>query len=174
MPRRFRIVALSVWPGLAQIWAGQELLGLLLAAMFATSLNLSIVARWIWSELFAPPWGQFLGTLALVTWLASVCYTLWWAALCHPDRHRREIDGLFREGQEAYLQGRWADARRRIEQILARDDTDADALILLGTIYLRTDQPAMARRAFLQCLELKGGVKWRWEIQQALTRLGKV
>ena len=29
MPRRFRIVALSVWPGLAQIWSGQEVLGLL-------------------------------------------------------------------------------------------------------------------------------------------------
>ena len=34
MPRRFRIVALSVWPGLAQIWSGQEVLGLLLGVIF--------------------------------------------------------------------------------------------------------------------------------------------
>jgi hypothetical protein len=173
MPRRFQLLALSFWPGLAQIWAGQELLGLLLAAFFAASLNLSIVARWIWSDLLAPPWGEFLGTLTIVTWLASVLYTLWWVALCHPERHQREIDRLFRESQEAYLQGRWADARRRIERILARDDSDADALMFLGTIYIRTDQPAMARRAFVQCLELKAGAKWRWEIHQALTRLGK-
>jgi hypothetical protein len=172
MPRRFRIVALSFWPGLPQIWSGQEILGLLLAALFATSLNLSIVARWIWSDLFAAISCQFLATLSTVTWSGSLVYTLWWVALCHPDRHRRQIDRLFREAQESYLQGRWADARRRIEQILSRDETDADALMQLGTIYLRSDQPALARRAFLHCLELKGGEKWRWEIQQALTRLG--
>ena len=30
-----------------------------------------------------------------------------------------------------------------------------------------------ARRAFRQCLELEGGAKWRWEIRQALARLGE-
>ena len=53
MPRRFRIVALSVWPGLAQIWSGQEVLGLLLGLFFASALNLAIVSRWIWIEAFA-------------------------------------------------------------------------------------------------------------------------
>jgi hypothetical protein len=173
MPRRFRVVALSFWPGLPQIWSGQEILGLLLAAFFAASLNLAVIARYIWSDLFPAGWADFFGTLAIVTWWASLAYSVWWVGLCHPDRHRRQIDNLFRAAQEAYLQGRWADARRGIEQILARDETDADALMQLGTIYLRTHQPALARRAFVQCLELKGGVKWRWEIGQALARLGK-
>ena len=63
MPRRFRIVALSVWPGLAQIWLGQEVLGLLLALLFASTLNLAIVSRWIWTEAFAPGWSEFLAFL---------------------------------------------------------------------------------------------------------------
>ena len=69
MPRRFRIVALSFWPGLAQIWSGQEVLGLLWRLFFASTLNLAIVSRWIWNEAFAPGWSDFLATLALLSWL---------------------------------------------------------------------------------------------------------
>ena len=28
MPKRYRVVGLTIWPGLAQIWSGQEALGL--------------------------------------------------------------------------------------------------------------------------------------------------
>jgi len=73
---------------------------------------------------------------------------------------------------EAYLQGRWNDSRKRIERILAMDETDADALLHLGTIYVRLHQSSHARRAFRQCLELERGAKWRWEIEQALAKLG--
>jgi Flp pilus assembly protein TadD len=72
---------------------------------------------------------------------------------------------------EAYLQGRWHDARKRIERILTLDETDADALMHLGTLHLRLEQPARARQAFRQCLELEGGQKWRAEIHEAMKRL---
>jgi hypothetical protein len=147
-------------------------LGLLLAFFFASALNLAIVSRWIWKEAFGPGWPDFLATLALVSWLMSLGYTVWWVGVCHPDRHRAEIERLFREAHESYLQGRWSESKRRIEQILARDEADADALMQLGSLYARTQQPALARQAFLQCSESKNGAKWRWEIQQALARLG--
>jgi hypothetical protein len=166
-------VALSIWPGLAQIWLGQEVLGLLLALLFATALNLAIVSRWIWNEAFAGSLPDFLASLTFVSWLMSLAYTVWWVGICHPDRHRQEIERLFREAHEAYLQGRWADSKRRVEQILTRDESDADALLQLGSLYVRTQQPSLARHAFLQCLESKNGGKWRWEIQQALARLGE-
>ena len=173
MPRRLWIGVLTFWPGLAQIWTGQEVLGLMLAALFATTLNLAIVARWIWSEAFAPGWSGLFGTLAVLTWLVSFLYTIWWTWLCHPERHRREIERLFRDAMEAYLQGRWNDSRKRIERILAMDETDADALLHLGTLYVRLQQPAHARRAFRQCLELERGARWRWEIEQALAKMDR-
>ena len=172
MPRRAWIAVLTVWPGLAQVWTGQEVLGLILAILFAATLDLAIVARWIWIEAFAPGWSGVFATLASLTWVASFAYTLWWVWLCHPQRFRQEIERLFRDAMEAYLQGRWNDSRKRIERILAIDETDADALLQLGTLHVRLHQPALARRAFRQCLELEGGAKWRWEIEQALTRLG--
>ena len=172
MPKRYRVVALTVWPGLAQIWSGQEALGLFLAVCFASTLNLAIVSRWIWKEVFGPGWSDFFVALAIAWWLAGLVYTVWWIGICHPDRHRAEIDRLFREAQEAYLQGRWRDSRRRLEQILARDETDADALMQLATLYERTDQPDLARQTLQQCIQLKEGGKWRWEIGRALAKLG--
>ena len=172
MPRRTWIGVLTIWPGLAQVWTGQEVLGLILAILFAATLDLAIVARWIWIEAFAPGWSGVFATLAILTWVASFAYTLWWVWLCHPQRFRQEIERLFRDAMEAYLQGRWNDSRKRIERILAIDETDADALLQLGTLHVRLHQPVLARRAFRQCLELEGGAKWRWEIEQALTRLG--
>ncbi len=172
MPRRFWIASLGFWPGLPQIWAGQEILGLSLAIGFAAALNLAIVGQFVWTEWLGaggPP-AAFL--LALAIWGGSFLYTLWWVWRCHPERHRVEIDRLFREGVEHYLLGRWDEARRRFERIVELDETDADALIQLGTLFVRTGQPAAARRAFRRCGELDGGGKWRWEIGQALTNLG--
>jgi tetratricopeptide (TPR) repeat protein len=171
MHRRYWLAALSLWPGLPQIWSGQEVLGLILAALFAMALNLAIVAHLIWTEAFPPGCAAFFTSLAAGTWLAATVYTVWWTWRCHPDRFREQIDRLYRDALDHYLQGRWNDARRRFEQILALDETDADALMHLGTLHMRTGRPQDARRNYRLCLEQEGGAKWRWEIQQALGRL---
>jgi cytochrome c-type biogenesis protein CcmH/NrfG len=171
VPRRLWIAALSFWPGLPQIWSGQEVLGLILAAVFATAVNLAVIARFIWTEAFAPGWSSFLAMVAVCTWLTGLGYTLWWVWQCHPHAHTSEIDTLFREAMESYLKGRFQEARQQLERIVDMDDGDADALMQLGTLFVRTEQPALARRAFRQCLERDGGSKWRWEIQQELARL---
>ncbi len=171
MTRLVRIVGLSIWPGLAQVWLGQEILGPLLGMFFASALNLAVVGRWIWFEAFAPGWSDFFAYLAAVTWLANyLTRSGGWDSVTR-IAIEAEIDQRFREAHEAYLQRRWIDARRRIERILAMDESDADALMQLGTLYLRTHQPVLARRTFRQCLESHGGAKWRWEIQQSLARL---
>ena len=64
MPARYRVVALTIWPGLAQIWSGQEALGLLLGVCFASAFNLAVVTRWIWTEVFPPGWADFFLVLA--------------------------------------------------------------------------------------------------------------
>ena len=172
MPRRLWIAALMIWPGLPQIWSGQEVLGLILATLFAISVNLFVVSRFIWTEAFPAGFSGLSASLASCCWLASLGYTLWWIWVRHPEGHRPEIDRLFREATESYLCGKFQESRRQLERIVLMDDSDADALMQLGTLFVRTEQPALARRAFRQCLELEGGGKWSWEIQQALARLG--
>lgn len=171
MPRRLPIAMLTLWPGLAQIWTGQEVLGLILATSFAASLNLAIISKFLWTEAFAAGMPSFFATIAALTWVAACGYTLWWLWRCHPERHREAIDGLFRKACEAYLQGRWDDSRRGLEELLALDETDADALMQLATLYQRTGQSDLARSTYRQCLDLEGGAKWKWEIERAMSAL---
>jgi len=171
MPRRLPIALLTVWPGLAQIWTGQEVLGLILATGFAATLNLAIVSKFLWTEAFAAGLPGFFATLAALTWVAACGYTVWWLWRRHPARHREAIDGLFRDACAAYLQGRWDDSRRTLERLLALDETDADALMQLATLYQRTLQRDLARSTYRQCLDLEGGAKWRWEVGRALAAL---
>lgn len=173
MPRRLPIAFLSIWPGLAQIWTGQEVFGLILATSFAATLNLAIVSKYLWTEAFASGLPGFFATLAVLTWLAAFTYTVWWLWRCHPARHKEAIDGMFREATESYLQGRWDDSRKTLERLLAIDETDADALMQLATLYQRTLQFDLARTTYRQCQDLEGGAKWKWEIRQALASMDR-
>ncbi len=171
MSKRWSVAALSVWPGLPQIWLGEEWLGLALATLFAGSLNLAIAARFIWTEALDPSWAQFVGALAVATWAFALAYTLWWVWRCHPEQHREKIDEHYRLALELYLQGRWDEARRRLEHAIALDETDADAWVQLGTLYARTERFDEARQAFRQCLAVDPSEKWKWEVEEALARI---
>ncbi len=171
MPRRLWIATLTFWPGLSQIWSGQEALGLILAGLFALALNGAIATQFIYDEMLGSSGSTFLLALAVTIWTASTIYSLWWVWRCHPERFRRQIDQLYRDGQQFYLQGRWNESRRCFERILILDETDADALLMMGLLFERTAQSSLARRAYRQCLELESGSKWRWEVEQYLTRI---
>ena len=171
MPKRYWRATLSLWPGLAQIWSGQEALGLMLAGFFAVALNAAIVTRFVWTEALPASGPAFAATVAGTTWASALGYSLWWLWRCHPDGYRGEIDRLYREALELYLQGRWDEARRLLESLLTRDEADSDALMQLGTIYSRAGQDSLAIRTFRQCLDTEGGTKWRWEIDRALAKL---
>jgi tetratricopeptide (TPR) repeat protein len=140
----------------------------MLAGLFAGALNLAVVGRWVWVEAFAPGWLVFFAALASGTWAMTLAYTGWWLWRCHPERHLAEIDRLFREAMELYLQGKWRDSIQRCEEILARDESDAEALLQIGLVRLRAGQPLLARQAFRDCLKTERGAQWRWEIEHAL------
>ena len=171
MPKRFWLVTLSAWPGLAQIWTGQEVMGLITATVFTLALNLALLGSFVWTEFLPGQVVTFLTALAALTWLATLAYTAWWLWQCHPERHRAEIDRLFRDALELYLRGRWMDARKQCEAILIRNENDVETMLQLGLIHARTGQADLARQTFRHCLELDGGNRWKWEIQQALRQL---
>jgi hypothetical protein len=161
MTRQVRIAALSSWPGLAQIWSGQEILGILPGTLFAAALNLAVVGRWIRPDALPTGWANYFAALAGVAWLASLDDSVWWVRCRHPERRWIEIDRHFRQAHEAFLQRRWGESRRRIEQVLATDGSDRGAIMQLGAVYVPTNRLTLTRRASRPCLEWKHGAKWR-------------
>lgn len=174
MARQVRIAAPASWPGLAQNWSGQEIFGILLGTVFAAARNVAVAGRWIWRDALPSGWVESFAILAAASWLAILSHAVWREGFRHPDRHRLEIDRLFREAHEVHLQGRWAESRRRIERILQLDESAGDAIMPLVALDLRINPPSLARRTFRRCLESKQGAKWRWEIPQELGRLSDI
>jgi tetratricopeptide (TPR) repeat protein len=169
--RRYALALLSLWPGLAQIWTGQEALGLILAGVFTASLNLALLGGLLYRDWLPPGAVPFLAATAAGTYLGALAYTLWWLWRCHPERHRAEIERLFRESLDHYLHGRWNDARRCCEQILDRDEDDLEATLQLAHVHARSGRPDDARHAFRQAHAIDTSGRWRWEIARALQRL---
>ncbi len=169
--RRRWIPCLSLWPGLAQIWSGQEWLGLILAAFFGLNLNAALLTSIVWRDAVPQSAVVFFFACCAATWASTLAYSLWWNWRCHPEQHRLEIDRLYRQSLESYLQGRWNEARRLCEQILARDEADTEALMQLALSHARLGEAEHARRALQQCTECDPSRKWRWEIDRELKRL---
>jgi tetratricopeptide (TPR) repeat protein len=171
MPSRRWLAVLSFWPGLPQIWGGQLAIGLLLAVTFSLFLNVALVTTFIWRDWVG------LGVVSLAWYATAACWawalgaTIWWLWRRHPEHFHAEIDILLREALQDYLQGRWQQAQARLERVLKLDESDCDALVHLATLYAHAGRTAEAREAFRRCLQLDGGGKWRWEIDEAMTHL---
>lgn len=171
LSRRYRIVALSFWPGLPQIWAGQIIMGLIVALFFTAIFNLSLVSLWIYTDLFDTSARQLLCIVTVIVHLSMTAWTAMWAWKFHPERFHEEIQKLFRSSSDFYLQGRWAESRDQLENLVALDSSDTEALLRLTRVLERTGETALARRTLDQCRETPGAASWSWEIAQIAKRL---
>jgi tetratricopeptide (TPR) repeat protein len=171
--RRLVKVLLTIWPGLPQIWTGQEILGLLLAGLFAALVNASILCRLVWTEVLPDGGAECAAALAVLLWLASAGYTVWWLCRIDPRNHRGEIEELFRRAMDANLRGAWTESIRLFEAILALDETDADSWMHLGSAEARLGRTESARRSFHRCRDLDVAEKWRWELDESLESLNR-
>ena len=169
--RRYRVVGLCVWPGLPQIWAGQVATGLLLAMFFAFVLNASVLTQWVYTDWAQPRYRQMLWVVSMTYYAAMVAWTVVWAWKFHPEKFQMEIERLFRESGDAYLNGRWGESRDQLERIVALNPSDTEALLRLARLLERTDETELARRVLDQCGDTPGASKWRWEIEQMSGRI---
>ena len=164
---------LALWPGLAQIWCGQEWLGLILATVFTLNLNAALLTSLLWTEAAPSTTVSFFVVCCAATWLLAMGYSVWWGWRWHPDQHAAQIEKLYRDGFNHYIQEHWNESRRACEQLLTLNEADVDALHLLGMSLSRLGHGDLARRAFRECMQIPEGKKWGWEIERELQRLDR-
>ena len=171
--RRFHLVTLCFWPGLPQIWAGQVITGLATASLFALLFNACIVFQWIYTDWADASQRQMLWLITILTHLSMLAWTVVWAWKFHPEKFRQEIDRLFRESNDNYLKGRWALARDQLENLIAIDPQDTEALLRLTRVLYRTGEKSLAFRALSQCKDTPGAARWQWEIEQMASQMAE-
>jgi cytochrome c-type biogenesis protein CcmH/NrfG len=126
---------------------------------------------WVYTDLLTSGTRQMLWILSLTMYLAMAAWTVVWVWRFHPEKFAIEIERLYLLSGESYLQGRWTESRIQLEQVVALNPSDTEALMRLARLLERTGQADQARRALDQCRDTPGSARWVWEIEQMAQRM---
>jgi len=160
-----------VWPGLPWLWLRGSLSGLVLALAFALSVDMAILATFIWPGLVELRFTLGLWTAVAVIWLISTVS----AAAAFPPPigipRRDEADALFAQARDAYLARDWVQAEMRLQDLLEIAPTDGEAQLLHASLLRRTGRATDAKKALEKLSRSDSGATWKHEIAAELDRL---
>jgi hypothetical protein len=158
--------ATYLWPGLPQLWFEGAWSGLALAVGFGVLVNFLLLASLIWVELIAP---MVLGLswLAIgLIWAGSGIFVAWTGGLRDSSAAAQARDDLFRAALGEYLKGAWFEAETLLGRLVAQDNRDVDARLMLASLLRHTRRPLEARRQLDELDRLEKADKWRVEIDR--------
>lgn len=153
-----------LWPGLPRLWWRGDWRALLGAAAFAAALNLALLSSLVWQHSL-PGWLLTAGWLAIGTiWL--ICAWYGWQLVPTLLRNDAvpEEDDLFVRAQEQYLSRHWLEAEELLTELLARQGQDAEARLLLATLYRHTDRMGEAAECLTRLERTDRGARWCVEL----------
>jgi hypothetical protein len=173
------------WPGLPQLWLRGSWAGLVIAVGFTALANVLILATCVFHEWI--PREQMFGGYGLVAvgWLAG-----WWqyrrqkvdeatitgggeqsSIAVLSDRNgstggltSEPREQLFREAQQVYLRGDWVAAEQKLLKLLKLDDRDAEARLMLATLWRHQGRHREASRQLDKLSRLEVADPWQYEI----------
>jgi hypothetical protein len=159
------------WPGLPWAWLRGSLMGLVLAVAFAVTLDMAVLATWIWSELAGLPLQITLWTAVAAIWLVATASA--WSSFPPPIQLGRDpaTDLLFVKARDAYLARDWLGAETRLRAVLSVAPTDGEAQLLLGTLLRRVGRLDEARNALEKLSQSDSGRPWQAVIRTEMSRL---
>ena len=159
---------LCCWPGLAGLWLRGHWSSLLLAVAFSLVLNLALVSTFVWpallnSVLKIAIWPFVLSAWVFFGWVS-------WREMAErhvlPDLSDDDDDTLFIQAQTEYLRGELTQAELLLTQQLKADPRDAEARLLLATLYRRDGRDEIASQQLVELQKLDDGIPWEFEIQR--------
>lgn len=152
-----------LWPGLPRLWwrgDGKALLG---ALAFAAAVNLGLVSSLVWSDSL-PTWLLTAGWIAIgVIWIGCVVHG-WRSLPILRGATGPAKEDLFIRAQAEYLNRHWLEAEELLHELLAQQDQDAEARLMLATLYRHTGRLAEAGECLQRLARMDGGQRWGLEI----------
>jgi hypothetical protein len=153
--------ALYLWPGVPQLTRHGSWSALAIALGLGLLLNMVLIGTLGWSELFSPGVRNAVWLGLAVVWLAAL-------AFCAGDRGptaRQAVgDHFFCEALDYYLKGNWFEAERALGQVLAVNQRDLDARLMLATLLRHTGRLDEAAEELERIGRCEGSQKWEPEI----------
>ena len=164
---------MCLWPGLPRLWLRGDWSALVIAVAFGGVLNLVLASSFVWPELLPPSLNVIAWIIVGIVWSGSA--VLGYRSL--PDlREPPPVDdqGLFIQAQAEYLKGHWFEAETILRKLLRNCHRDADAQLMLATLYRHTRRFDEAAKQLDRIDRLDEAVKWRWEIEKERAMLQRI
>ncbi|MGQ9821925.1 MAG: tetratricopeptide repeat protein [Thermogutta sp.] len=156
---------LYLWPGAVPLILEPDWGTFLVAVGFAGLFHLCLVGTFVWPEIWPSLLTGGVWLFLAVSWAISV----YWAVLC--DRRRRVAapppgEDLYPVALQAYLRGEWSRTEHLLGRLLRHHPRDADALLLLVSLWRRTGRLNEAERVLRELEKLDAARRWYAEIQR--------
>jgi tetratricopeptide (TPR) repeat protein len=94
-----------------------------------------------------------------------------WPDTAVSDGRRSQLDQMFREAQQRYLENDWIAAEQLLLKLLKQDARDVDARLMLATLWRHQGRREEALRQLDRLERLEAADKWRQEIAAERLRL---
>jgi hypothetical protein len=163
-----------LWPGLARLWYQGDFFALGMAIAFGVLLNLVVLTSLVRS---VSPWNSWNG-LGWISLVAFWTFGVWQASRHHASfrdpRQSQNHQDLFIRAQTEYLQGRWVEAQRLLEQLIRENPQDIESHLLLSSVFRRSRRTDLSRRHLRQLSDLPEATRWRFEIEREQVLLDQV
>jgi tetratricopeptide (TPR) repeat protein len=160
-----------VWPGLPWLWLRGSFAGLVLAVAFGVTLDIAVIATWIWPGLVELPVTIGLWASTAAIWLIAIVSAASAFPPAIPRVRGAEADALFVRARDAYLARDWLLAETRLRELLEMSPTDGEAQLLLGGLLRRLGRDDEARQALEKLGRSDSGAVWRRAIARELAKV---
>ncbi|MCG8648799.1 MAG: tetratricopeptide repeat protein [Pirellulales bacterium] len=171
MEARYYLTCL--WPGLPELWWRGQLSALPTAIAFALALNLMLVARYLYPEWMSSGLVALAFWVGIATWLFLVVRRVRELPQLLAPRQVSDQPDQFDVAQVAYLRGDWGEAETRLNQVLAIEQRDPPALLLLTGVYRHTGRLEQAEMLLAEIRRLEVADPWWLEVDLEARRLDR-
>ncbi len=163
--------ATCLWPGLPELWWRGRLSALPAAIGFGLAINLLLITRYIYPQWISGGLVSMAFWIGLVVWSSYVFRSVRDLPQLIAPRTISDQPDRFPEARDACLAGKWTEAERLLNDVLAIEPRDPPALLLLTAVYRQTRRLDASEILLAEISRLEVSEPWQLEIAAEQRRL---
>ncbi len=164
--------AMYLWPGLPQLWLRGQWAGLAKALGAAVLLNAVLLGSFGWCELINSGMRNILWIAAAFFWTAAAASGYVQNRRASRKQHTPAKD-TFHKALDLYLRGDNFQAECMLVEMVAANERDMDARLMLATLYRHNRRYDEAAKQLDALVRFEGAEKWALEIDRERTLIAE-
>ena len=162
---------LCLWPGVTGLFRHGQWSFLIIALTFAFCLDSLLIAGYFWKEYITGAQRYFAPAIVFVIWIALGVFENYFEKRIELTKNSDGKRNFYSEAIVQYLRGNWFETECFLNEVLKRNPRDADALLMLATMYRHTSRIDESRQVLAKLQKLDDAAKWFSEIENELKAL---